>query len=98
MLRSYQVCRLPRPTRLRLAISRRPLVSYTPTGKSKTGSSRRSDDLSSDGSVRGIRRLEAEDSLMAKELAIKYLQTGFDVRGELLPSVSGMREGEADEM
>jgi hypothetical protein len=35
---------------------------------------------------------------MAKELAIKYQQTGFDVRGELLPSVSGMQEGEADEM
>lgn len=96
MLRSYQVSRLPRPTRLRLAISRRPLVSYTPAGKNKNGGSRRSDDLSPDGSGRGIRRLEAEDSRMAKELAIKYQQTGFDVRGELPLARVECRKGEAD--
>lgn len=76
MLRALQVCRLTRPSRLRLSIPRRFIAS---PGR-KTNGGRKDGD---EGLNSGLRRIEAEDSRMAAELAEKYKQSGIDVRGKL---------------
>lgn len=70
MIRAFQTNRLTRPARVRLSINKRCIISRSSNGKK---------DAFAPGSL--MKRLEAEDSKHAAELAEEYKKEGIDVRG-----------------
>jgi hypothetical protein len=71
MLRNLQTSRLTRPTRIRLSTTRRYIAAKN------NGAGRK--DAFAPSSL--MKKLEAEDSRHAAELAAEYKKKGIDVRG-----------------
>lgn len=80
--RAIQIRALTRPSRIRLS---RSYAAPAPAAR------RRSQDEST---TSGIKRLEAEDARLARELAKSYKAQGMDVRGALPVQGMGCEDAE----